>query len=331
MDFLLQLKKKAQAKHAVIVFPESKDERILKATSEILREKIAEIILLGDPEKINEQAKSLSLDVSQARMIDPRTDENTQKYIEQYCEKRKHKGCTLESAKGLLMTNYIYYGAMLVENGVAEGMVAGATAPTADTFKAGLHCIGLKEKSTQISSYFVMLLPNNQTIGEKGLFLMADCAVIPDPNADQLAEISLETAANFWDLFGIEPRVALLSFSTKGSSKDPSVVKLREALKITKSKKASLLIDGEMQVDTALIPDVAERKDPGGEIGGKANVLIFPNLEAANIAYKLVERTANAEALGPIFTGLKKPINDLSRGSTIEDIIGTVIVTALQS
>ena len=330
MELLEQMKKKAQAVHATIVLPECKDDRILKATSHILQEKIAKVILLGNPEKIKEQAKALSLDLSRASMIDPQQDPNAEKYIKTFYERRKHKGITEASARGLLLTNYLYYGAMMVDAGEAQGMVGGATAPTADSARAALYGVGLQENVHLMSSFFVMGLHNKKDIGADGVFFMADCGVVPSPDAIQLADIALETAVSFWSVTGLEPRVAMLSFSTKGSASDPSLEKIHQALRIVREKNPSLIIDGELQADAALIPDVAKRKDPNGIIGGRANVLIFPNLEAGNIAYKLVEWVAGAEALGPIFQGLRKPINDLSRGSTVDDIVGTVIVTALQ-
>jgi phosphate acetyltransferase len=330
MELLEQMKKKAQSVRAKIVLPESKDDRILKAASRILQERITGIVLLGDPEEIRGRANALSIDLSKASITDPQKDPNAGKYIRTFYERRKHKGMTEAAARELLMTNYLYYGAMMVDAGEADGMTAGVSAPTADTVRAALFGVGLQERVHLMSSFFVIGLHNKKELGANGVFFMSDCGVVPDPDADQLADIALETAVSFRSLTSLEPRVALLSFSTKGSASDPSVEKIKQALRITREKNPGLIIDGELQADAALIPDVAERKDPNGILGGRANVLIFPNLEAGNIAYKLVEWVAGAEALGPVFQGLRKPINDLSRGSTVEDIVGTVIVTVLQ-
>ncbi len=330
MDIMTQLKKKAQAKHTSVVLPESSDDRILKAASIILQEKLAKVVLLGEPAKIAEHAKALSLDLSQAVMIDPQKDEHAEKYIKTFFERRKHKGMTEEAARALLLKNYLYYGAMMVDAGAADGLVGGVSYPTADTVRAALFGVGLKDGVSILSSFFVMVLPSNPAIGENGVFFTADCGVVPNPNAAQLADIAIQTDVSFWNIMGVEPRVALLSFSTKGSAQDPSVDKIREALRITREKEPSMVIDGELQADAAIVPEIAKSKDPNGIIGGRANVLIFPDLQAGNIGYKLIQRIGGAEALGPVFQGLKKPINDLSRGSTVNDIVGTVVITALQ-
>ncbi len=321
-EFMQAIKAKAKANKKTIVFPESSDERILKATDEILKQGIANIILLGNPEIIKNKANELNINIDAARIIDPNTFEKLEEYQNTYFELRKHKGITLEQAKEALKHS-TYFGTMLVHMNEADGLIAGATHTTAETIRPALQIIKTRDKYHKVSSFFFMQLKDK-------VLVFADCAVIINPTAEELAHIAIDSARNA-KKFNIEPRVAMLSFSTKGSAKHELIDKVIEALKIARDIDPNLIIDGEMQVDAALVPAICEKKCKDCYLQGNANVLIFPDLQSGNIAYKLVERLARADAIGPIMQGFNKPINDLSRGCNVDDIIDVTAITVVEA
>ncbi|MDR2431036.1 MAG: phosphate acetyltransferase [Candidatus Margulisbacteria bacterium] len=327
---LADLKKKAQAKSQKVVLPESSDGRVLKAADIILREKIARVILLGDAAKINELAAQIGADISAAEIIDLKHYARAAELAALYYARRKHKGATLEEAQKLMTADPVFAGAALVGIGAADCMVCGCVTATAQVIKSALFCIGMQKNISLASSYFMMVSPD-KSFGENGVLFFADCAVNPSPDAAQLADIAKCTADSLKQIIGAPARIALLSFSTKGSAAHPDVEKVQNALKIAREKYPDLEIDGELQADAALVPAVGRLKAPGSAIAGQANVLIFPDLDAGNIGYKLVQRFGKAEAVGPILQGLAKPVNDLSRGCSVQDIVNTVIITELQA
>jgi phosphate acetyltransferase len=321
MDFIREIWTKAKRLNKTIVLPESDDNRILEATNLICKSKLAKVILIGKEDGTHS---------SGAKIISPRNHPKLDKYVQILKDKRAHRGMTIEKARHLLVDDYPYFAAMLVSQGEADGMVSGATHFTADTIKATVECIGKAEDQSIISSFFVMIL-DDKSIGENGILFFADCAVVPNPNSEQLADIAIQTADSFNKLIEKNPQVAMLSFSTKTSAVHPDVDKVIKATAIAKAKKPNLLLEGEVQLDAAIVPHVAKRKAPGSIVAGRANILIFPDLDAGNIGYKLTERLAKAKAFGPIFQGEAKPVNDLSRGCSIDDIINVVAITAVQA
>jgi phosphate acetyltransferase len=324
MSIIEKIQAKAKQKHKRVVLPEGTEERMIKAAKRIVVEKIAEVTLLGDKDKIADLAKANGLELNSVKMIDPAKASNFNEYTEEYYQLRKHKGMTSEEAKKI-MVNPLFYGAMLVRKNEVDGFVAGSVNTTGDVLRAGLHIIGLAKGIDSVSSSFIMVIP--EFLGQKDkIFIFADCAVIPAPEPKQLASIAISSAKTMRDLVGEEPKVAMLSFSTKGSAQHEMVDKVLEATKIAKQIDPNLQIDGELQADAAILSDVAKKKCPDSPIGGKANVLIFPDLDAGNIAYKLVQRLAQAEAIGPIIQGLAKPANDLSRGCSVDDIVNVVAI-----
>ena len=316
--YIQAVRKKAALNPKRIVFPEGTEARVLKAVEEIVNEGLAHPILIGNPEKIKKAGSKLKIDWSKIQIIDPETSPLTKKYAITYYELRKHKGITPEKAANIVK-EINYFGTMMVHEDDADGMVSGTTFPTADTIRPALQILRTKDPFHKVSGVFFMIL-------EERLLLFADAAITVDPEPDELAHIAIDTAETAIE-FGIRPKVALLSFSTFSSADHPYVDQVKEALKIVRSKRPDLIIDGEMQVDAALVPEVAKIKCPKSQIQGDANVLIFPSLEAANIAYKLVERLAKAQAIGPLLQGLQKPINDLSRGCSYEDIVNVTAFT----
>jgi len=324
------IREKAKKNPKIIVLPEGEEPRMIKAAETIINEGFASLILLGSEENIKSKARELRIDLSnKIKIISPKDSEKLKEYAESYYQLRKHKGVSLEEAYQLL-ENPLYFGALMVYHDDADGLVAGSINATGDVFRPALQTIKTAPGINIVSSSFVMVVPDC-AYGENGIMVFADCALNPEPNAEQLADVAIASASTGKALVGFEPRVAMLSFSTKGSGKHPLVDKVIEATKIAKEKKPELLIDGELQADAALIPSIGERKAPNSKIAGKANVLIFPDLHSGNIAYKLIERLAKAEAIGPISQGMRKPVNDLSRGCSAEDIVNVVAITVLQA
>ncbi len=320
------IKEKAKKNIKTIVLPETEDPRIIKATKIILKEKIAKIILIG---KEKELLKN-HLNDPNLQIIDPQKSPLTEQLIKKLYNLRKEKGMTPEEAKKLILNDKMYYACMLVKEGYADGAVSGACHTTSDTIRPALQIIKTKPNTKIASSFFIMEVPNCK-FGDKGKFIFADCGIMPNPTEEELAEIAGSSANSFKSMIGDKPKVAMLSFSSKGSAKHESVDKVREATIIAQKKYKEYTIDGELQLDAAIIPEVAKMKAKDSKVAGKANVLIFPDLNSGNIGYKLVQRLAHAKAYGPITQGIAKPVNDLSRGCNVEDIVGVVAITAVQA
>lgn len=320
-EFLSSLKERAKQHPKRIVFPETADDRILQAADILLREGLVHVILLGDHDKILWRAGELHLDISKARIINPAHDQKDEVYAKTYYEFRKHKGVTLEAARKTVKHPTVF-ATMMVHEGAADGLVSGATHTTAETLRPALQIIKTKDNIATASSFFFMV------DGDR-VFFFADCAFVKHPSEKQLAEIAIATAASARQ-FGFEPKVALLSFSTHGSARDPLIDKVRRATEEVKHLRPDLLVDGEIQLDAAIVAEVAAKKCPDSPLQGQANVLIFPDLDAGNIGYKLVQRFAHVRAIGPIIQGLKKPVNDLSRGCSVEDIVDVAVITSLE-
>lgn len=329
MDFIQDFWGKARRLNKTIILPETEDPRILKAADIITKSHLAKIILIGDPEIITPFAVQNGADLTGVKIIDPVKSLLLEKYITEYYELRKAKGMTAEEARKVIIEDHAFFGAMMVRDGEADGMVTGANHPTAHTIRAAVHCIGMAEGVSLISSFFVMITPRKE-FGVEGLLFYADCGVNPNPDSDQLSDIAISTADSFRRLIGRDPKIAMLSFSTKGSGKHPDADKVIKATELAKAKRPELLVDGEMQADAALIPSIGSSKAPGSKVAGKANILIFPDLDAGNICYKITERIGMATALGPLLQGSKKPINDLSRGCSVDDIVNITAITSLQ-
>lgn len=328
MKLLEQIKSNALRLNKRIVLPEGTEPRTLQATSIILREKIAQIILLGDEEEIAEQAKKLSINIDGALIVNPKTDPRRETYANLMVEIRKSKGLTKDEAL-ILLNDPLYFGPLMIKSGDADGELAGAISATGDVLRPAFQFVKTLPGCSVVSGAFLMFV--NEKFGHDGVLVFADCAVMPDPNAQQLAEIAVVSAQTAQSIVGLEPRVAMLSFSTYGSAKHPMVDKVVEATKLAKAMAPQLMIDGELQLDAAIDEEVGKLKAPQSKVAGKANVLVFPSLEAGNIGYKLVQRLAGAEAIGPVLQGMAAPINDLSRGCSVTDIINMVAVTANQA
>jgi len=330
MTLLEQIRENAKKANKRIVLPEGEEERTLKAAEQILGEGIAQLVLIGNPDVIKAEAEKFGLkNISKAVIIDTKTCENKQKYAEIMAEIRKSKGMTVEKALKQLESPY-YLGTLMIKAGDADGMVAGAICSTADTIRPALQYIKTAPGVSTVSGAFVVVVPN-KNYGQDGVFVFADCAVTIEPTAQQLADIAVISAKTAKALANIEPKVAMLSFSTKGSAQHEVVDKVTEATKLAQAAAPDLEIDGELQADAAMVQKVADLKAPGSHVAGKANVLVFPSLEAGNIGYKLVQRLAGADAVGPILQGMAAPVNDLSRGCYVEDIVNMVAITALQA
>ena len=329
MSILTKLQDKAKSLKKHVVLPEGEEPRVIQATKKILSNEIAKVTLLGDESKVSELAKEHGLNLNNVEVIDPNRSGKLQGYADEFFKIREAKGITHEEAE-TTMRKPLYFGAMMVRRSEADGSVAGSVNTTGDVLRAGIQVIGLAEGIRSVSSCFIMVVP--EFMGEYNkVFLFADGAVVPNPSAPQLGSIAVSTARTMKALIGEEPRVAMLSFSTKGSAKHADVNKVCEALEVAKSIDPNLIIDGELQVDAAIIPKIANSKAPGSPVEGKANVLIFPDLDAGNIAYKIVQRLAKAEAIGPIIQGLAKPANDLSRGCSPDDIVNVTAIAMILS
>ncbi len=330
MDFLEKLKERATKNKKRIVLPEGTEERTLRAADVILEEGFADIILIGNPDEIASESRRLVLkNISRAKIVDPGNHEKMEIYADLLFDIRNHKGMTREQASSLVQ-NSLYLSVLMIKSGDADGEVAGAENSTGDVLRPAFQIVKTKPGISVVSGAFIMVLKDKE-LGEDGIIVFADGAVHPDPNAEELAEIAVSTGQTTKDLLGIEPRIAMLSFSTKGSAKHELVDKVVKATEIARKKDPSLRIDGELQVDAAIVPEIAMKKAPDSEIAGRANVFIFPSLETGNIAYKLVQRLAHAEAIGPVLQGMAAPINDLSRGCSVSDIVSLVAITANQS
>lgn len=329
MDFVSKMKELAKSDLKKIVLPEGNEERNLKAAEIIYSEKIAEVILVGSREEIETNAKKFGVNIEGITIEDPATSERTKAYAEGLYELRKKKGVTQTMAENIVL-DPMYFATMMVKNDDAHGMVSGAVHTTGDLLRPGLQIIKTAPGISVVSSFFIMLL-KDKSFGEDGQMLFADCAVNPNPNADELAAIAVATAESAKRLMKFDPKVAMLSFSSYGSAKHELVTKVVEATKKAQEMRPDFMIDGELQLDAAIVESVGKKKAASSPVAGKANVLVFPDLQAGNIGYKLVERLAGADAIGPICQGFAKPINDLSRGCSVEDIVNVVAITAVQA
>ncbi len=330
MSYIDVIKEKARMDKKTIVLPETTDKRTLIAASNIMKERIADIIMIGDEEKIMDGATWLEIELDGVRIINPKTCEKLDDYANILYEVRKNKGMTPEKAKEILLTDPLTFGVIMVKANEADGMVAGACHATADTLRPALQILKTAPGVKLVSGFFLMCVPDCE-FGDNGTFLFADCGLNQDPTAEELAAIADTSANSFKSLVGTKPVIAMLCHSTKGSAKHELVDKVVEATRIAHEEYPHLTLDGELQLDAALVPSVAKSKSPGSEVAGKANVLIFPNLDCGNIGYKLVQRLAKAEAYGPMLQGIAKPVNDLSRGCSWQDIVGVVALTAVQA
>lgn len=329
MSFIENIKEKAKQQIKTIVLPEGKDIRTLQAAAIALKEKYANIIILGNIANIQEMANANKLDISNATIINPIESKKYETYVQKFYELRKAKGMTLEKAQEI-MKDETYFGMMMVKQGDGDGLVSGACHSTSDTLRPALQILKTAPGTKLVSAFFVMVVPNCE-YGENGIFIFSDSGLNEYPDADALSEIAISSAKSFEQLVGAQPKVAMLSYSTYGSAHSPLTDKVVEATKLLKKKVPNLICDGELQLDAAIIPEIAASKAPGSQVAGKANTLIFPDLDAGNIGYKLVQRLAKAEAYGPLCQGIAKPVNDLSRGCSSEDIAGVIAITAVQA
>ena len=329
MELMKKFKDKAKGNKQTIVLPEGNEPRILQAAEKILQEGIADLIILGKEEEINKKVKELGINIKEARIINPVNSNLFAEFTDIYFELRKHKGIKREDA-AKLMEDVLYFATMLVHTDRAAGLVAGSINATGDVLRPAFQVIKTRENVSVVSGAFIMDVPECE-LGEEGVLVFADCAVNPAPDKNQLAEIAVSTAQTTKALLNIDPVVALLSFSTKGSAAHELVDKVREATDIAKNMAPELEIDGELQADAALLTKIAKTKAPESKVAGRANVLVFPDLQAGNIGYKLVQRLAGAEAIGPILQGIAKPVNDLSRGCSVDDVVNMVAITAVQA
>ena len=329
MSFIENIKQRASKDIKTVILPEGEDQRVLEAASKVVKEGFAKVILVGNKKQIETDSKEHKIDLTGVEVIDIATSEKKQDYIQKLYELRQAKGMTLDEASKLI-EEPIYFGMMMLKNGEADGLVSGACHSTADTLRPALQILKTAPNTKLVSAFFVMCVPNCE-YGENGTFIYGDSGLNQNPNADELSEIAISSAKSFKTLVGAEAKVAMLSYSTYGSAKSELTEKVIEATKLVKEKEPDILVDGELQVDAAIIPEVAKSKAPGSPIAGNANVLIFPDLNAGNIGYKLTQRLAKAEAYGPLCQGIAKPVNDLSRGCSADDIVGVVAITAVQA
>ena len=323
LELLDKIKLRAADLKKTIILPESHDERVLQAAEILKKNKTVSVITLGNDEVIRKDAEKLNVDLQGIRIIDPMNSDKLSDFTNIFFNLRKHKGITIKQARETVVKD-LFFSAMMVKEGMADGTVAGSIASTGDILRAGIQCVGMPDGISIVSSFFLMLFPDK-------VFSFADCAVVPDPDANQLADIAISTADNHRKLTGEEPYVAMLSFSTKGSAQHELIDKVIDATKFVKEKRPDLNVDGELQFDAAIIESIGLKKAPGSSVAGKANVLIFPDLNSGNIGYKIAQRLAGAEAIGPLVQGLKKPCFDLSRGCSVDDIVNTASFAAVMS
>ena len=329
MSFINDIKQRAKQDIKTIILPESNDLRVIKATEQVLKEGYSDIILIGNKEEIKKLSKENNIDISKAKIVDPLKSDKFSEYAEKFYELRKAKGMTLDKAKEIMKDN-VYFGMMMVKQGDGDGLVSGACHSTADTLRPALQILKTAPGTKLVSAFFFMVVPNCE-YGENGAFVFGDCGLNEYPDPEALSEIAISSSKSFKQLVGKEPKVAMLSYSSYGSAHSPLTDKVVEATKLLKEKVPELIADGELQLDAAIIPEIAASKAPGSPLKGEANTLIFPDLDAGNIGYKLVQRFAKAEAYGPLCQGIARPVNDLSRGCSAEDIAGVVAITAVQA
>ena len=327
MAFIDEIKERAKADKKTIVLPESMDKRTFEAAEKILKEGIANLIIIGTPEEIAENSKGY--DITGATIVDPFNDPNKQKYIDKFVELRSKKGVTPEMAKEQMEKDYMYYACLMCKCGDADGAVSGACHSTGNTIRPALQLLKTKPGIGSVSGFFLMEVPDCD-LGDNGTFVFADCGLNQNPTPEELAAIAVSSAESFKMLVGHEPKVAMLSHSSKGSAKHADVDKVVEATKLAKEMAPELALDGELQLDAAIVPEIGASKAPDSKVAGHANVLVFPDLDAGNIGYKLVQRLGKAAAYGPMCQGIAKPVNDLSRGCSADDIVGVVAITAVQ-
>ena len=328
MDFIQSVKDRVKSNIKTIVLPEAEDIRVLKATEKIIKEKFANVILVGDEEKVFNIAKENKINIEGVKIVDPSKSNKYNEYVDLLFDLRKNKGMTVEQAKTIVL-DPVYYGMLMVKAGEADGLVSGAAHSTSDTLRPALQILKTSEGTKLVSAFFAMVVPNCK-YGD-GTYIFADCGLNPNPTAEELEQIAVSSANSYKQLVGKEPKIAMLSYSTYGSAKSDLTQKMIDATNLIKENHPDLAVDGELQLDAAIVPEVAQSKAPGSNVAGQANVLVFPDLNAGNIGYKLVQRFANAEAYGPLCQGIAKPVNDLSRGCSSEDIVGVVVITALQA
>jgi len=331
MEFIERIYERARKVKKRILLPEGEEARVLKAVDCVLTREACVPVLIGDPDKISKISKKEGFDLRDIEIIDSKRYKDIDKYVALYCEIRKHKKISQDEARKLIIENPVFYSALAVRSGVVDGFVAGASITTRDVAKAAIHCIGPAEDTPTVSSSSIIILPD-KNLGSNGVFIYADAGIVPDPTSEQLRDITIASVRMARVLLEDEPRVGMLSYSTKGSGgSGKGIEKVREATRLVSEQEPDLLIDGEVQLDCAVVPEVARRKDPDSKIKGRANVLIFPDLDAGNISYKLTERLAKARAIGPILQGLKRPASDLSRGCDSQDIADALAVTAIMA
>ena len=329
MSFIEGLKNKAKQSIKTIILTESEDKRVLKAAQKVKEEGFAKIILIGNEEDANKLAKENNIDISGIPVIKPETSEKYDEYVNAFYELRKAKGMTIDKAKEMLKDN-MYFGTMMVKQGDADGLVSGACHSTANTLRPALQILKTAPGTKLVSAFFLMVVPDCE-YGENGIFVFGDSGLVENPTPEELSEIAISSSNSFKQLTGKEPKVAMLSYSTYGSAHSELTEKVIEGTKLLKEKMPDLICDGELQLDAAIVPEIAASKAPGSPVQGQANTLIFPNLDAGNIGYKLVQRLGKAEAYGPLCQGIAKPVNDLSRGCNSDDIVGVVAITAVQA
>ena len=329
MNFIESIKERAKKDIKSIVLPETEDIRTLQATEKILKEGFSNSILIGNEIDINKLADDNHINIEGANIVNPATSEKYNEYVQKFYELRQKKGVSLEDAKKTMLDN-VYFGVMMVKCGDADGLVSGAAHSTADTLRPALQILKTAEGTKLVSAFFLMVVPNCE-YGEKGTFIFSDAGLNANPNSDELSEIAISSAKSFEQLVDKKAKVAMLSYSTYGSAKSELVDKVSEATKLVKEKAPNIEVDGEMQLDAAIVKEIGEKKAPGSQVAGQANTLIFPDLNAGNIGYKLTQRLAKAEAYGPLCQGIAKPVNDLSRGCSSDDIVGVVAITAVQA